>query len=356
MPDIKDTPKNLGYRMPAEWERHSSVWLSWPYDRESFPGEVLDKTEETYCEIISNLTDSEKVELLVTGEEMKDRVIAKLKAHKVDFNKVNIHIADYADVWFRDFGPSFLVKEAGKEKNTEELAMVDWTYNAYNRWPELLKDDKIPAWMNEHLKLRVFKPGLILEGGAVEVNGKGTLLTTEQCVLNENRNKGMTKEKMEQVFSDYLGATNVIWLKNGLVNDHTDGHIDNIARFVNPTTIVYAWTDDESSADYANLKENLEIIKKAKDQDGKSFKLIKIPLPPVKNVERCNASNLNFYIANKVVLVPVFGHNNDIIKTLDSLSGIFPGREMVGIEATHLFHGGGTIHCATREQPAKNQK
>ncbi|MFA6171461.1 MAG: agmatine deiminase family protein [Patescibacteria group bacterium] len=345
MPDIKDTPKNLGYRMPAEWERHSSVWLSWPYDRESFPGEVLDKTEETYCEIISNLTDSEKVELLVTGEEMKDRAIVKLKAYNVDFNNVNIQVADYADVWFRDFGPSFIVND-----KTKEMAMVNWDYNAYNRWPELLKDDKISAWMNEKLGLPCFKPGIVLEGGAIEVNGKGTLLTTEQCALNENRNKGMTKEKMEQIFSDYLGVANIIWLKKGLTNDHTDGHIDNIARFVNPTTIVYAWTDDESSADYANLKENLEILEKAKGQDGRSFNLIKMPLAPVKNVEGCNVSSLNFYIANKVVLVPVFGHNNDKV-ALAIIGEAFPGRKVAGINCADLIYGGGTIHCATREQP-----
>lgn len=348
MPDIKDMPKNLGFRMPAEWARHSSVWLSWPYDRESFPGEVLEKAEETYAEIIFNLMDSEKVELLVTGEEMKVRAIAKLKAYSVDFNKVNIHIADYADVWFRDFGPSFIVND-----KTKEIALVDWDYNAYNRWTELLKDNKIAGWMNERLGFKLFKPGIILEGGAIEVNGKGTLLTTEQCILNENRNKGMTKEKMEQVFSDYLGAANVIWLKNGLANDHTDGHIDNIARFVNPTTIAYAWKDDESSADYASLKENLEILKKAKDQDGQSFNLIKMPLAPVKNVEGMNVSYLNFYIGNKVVLVPVFGHNNDNA-ALSILKEVFPDRKVAGVNCTYLIYGGGTIHCATREQPARN--
>lgn len=347
----KETPKSLGFRMPAEWERHSCVWLSWPHDRESFPDQILPKVEKTYAEIIYRIHESEQVELLVTGEEMKTRAVGLLKERGVNLTQVNIQIADYADVWFRDFGPSFVVNEEAKE-----MAMVDWEYNAYAKWPELLKDDKIPAWINEKLGLPIFKPGIVLEGGAIEVNGRGTLLTTEQCLLNENRNPGVTKEKMEKYLGDYLGVTNIIWLKNGLALDtHTDGHIDNIARFINPNTIVYVWEDDNNSIDYPALKENLDILKNAKDQNGKSFNLIPLPLPKVKikdyDGNDVAASYANFYIGNQVVLVPVFGHNNDKI-ALDMIKKAIPDRKVIGIDARDLIFGGGTIHCASREQPA----
>ena len=342
------TPKQLDYRLPAEWEKHDAVWLSWPYDKVSFPDRVA-IVEDRFVEIIRAIHKSERVELLVTDEKMKIRAARKLENMKVDLKLVNLRVADYADVWFRDFGPSFIVNEEKKQ-----LAMVDWNYNAYGgKWPELLKDDKIPVWMNDFLGLQYFKPGITLEGGAIEVNGRGTLMTTEGCLLNKNRNPKLSKNNLEKYLSDYLGASNFIWLKKGLANDHTDGHIDNIARFINPTNIIYSSESDENDLNYPALKENLEILKAAKDQDGNKFNLIGLPLPKIAdgNGRRIPASYANFYIGNKVVLVPIFGHNNDKI-ALEIIKQAFPDREVIGIDSGDLIYGGGTIHCASHEQPA----
>ncbi|MFA6393602.1 MAG: agmatine deiminase family protein [Patescibacteria group bacterium] len=345
---MNKTPKQSGYRLPAEWEKHEAIWLSWPYDKVSFPDRVA-IIEDRFAEIIRAIHKSERVELLVTDEKMKIRAARKLENMKVDLKLVNLRVADYADVWFRDFGPSFIVN--GEKK---QLAMVDWNYNAYGgKWLELLRDDKIPVWMNDSLGLQYFKPGITLEGGAIEVNGQGTLMTTEECLLNENRNPKLSKNDLEKYLSDYLGASNFIWLKNGLANDHTDGHIDNIARFTGPDSIIYVYESDVNDINYSALKENLEILKVAKDQDGNKFNLIGLPLPKIadENGRRIPASYANFYIGNEVVLVPVFGHNNDKI-ALEVIKKAFSDRMVIGIDSGDLIYGGGTIHCISREQPA----
>jgi agmatine deiminase len=317
---MNKTPKQSGFRLPAEWEKHEAIWLSWPYDKVSFPDRVA-IVEDRFVEIIRAIHKSERVELLVTDEKMKIRAARKLENMKVDLKLVNLRVADYADVWFRDFGPSFIVNEEKKQ-----LAMVDWNYNAYGgKWPELLKDDKIPAWMNKFLKLPYFMPEIVLEGGAIEVNGRGTLMTTEECLLNKNRNPKLSKNDLEKYLSDYLGASNFI----------------------------YSSESDENDLNYPTLKENLEILKSAKDQDGNKFNLIGLPLPKIAddNGRRIPASYANFYIGNKVVLVPVFGHNNDKI-ALEIIKQAFPDREVIGIDSGDLIYGGGTIHCASHEQPA----
>ncbi len=341
------TPKQSGYRLPAEWEKHEAIWLSWPYDKVTFPDRVA-IVENRFAEIIKALHESERVELLIRDEKMKERVIRKLEDEKVDLKLVNLRVTDYADVWFRDFGPSFIV-----EKEKKQLAMVDWTYNAYGeKWPELLKDDKIPAWMNGFLGLPCFNPGIVIEGGAIEVNGRGMLMTTEECLLNKNRNPKLSKKDLEKYLSDYLGINNFIWLKKGLINDHTDGHIDNIARFVSPDSIIYSSESDGKDVNCPAIRENLEILKEAKDQDGNKFNLIELPLPKIfdNQGKRIPASYANFYIGNEVVLVPVFGHNNDSM-ALEIMKKIFPERTVVGIDSADLIYGGGTIHCVSREQP-----
>jgi len=342
----KQTPKKLGYCMPAEWERHSAVWLSWPYDPNTFTRGV-NKGEKIFSEIIKAVHKSEKVELLVRDAKMKARAVKYLTAKKVDLSRVDFHIADYADVWFRDFGPIFLLNRKNK------LAMTNWIYNVYgNKWFELLKDDKIPASLNKYLKLPCFTPGIVLEGGSIDVNGRGTLMTSEQCLLNKNRNPKLNKEQIEKFLSDYLGVKHFIWLKNGILADHTDGHIDDIARFVNPTTIMYAYEDDIKDGNHEILKENLAILKKSTDQDGKKLKLIKLPMPKMfDNGDRLAVSYTNFYIGNSVVLVPIFKHKNDKA-ALKIISKVFPKRKVVGIDCRGLICGGGTIHCVTKQQPA----
>lgn len=239
-------------------------------------------------------------------------------------------------------------------RNKKNLAMVHWIFNAWGgKYEELAKDTKIPEIMNEKLALRCFKPGIVLEGGSIDVNGKGTLLTTEQCLLNKNRNPSLSKEQIGAYLKDYLGVSHIIWLKEGIVGDDTDGHVDDIARFVDPTTVLCAYEEDEDDENHAPLKENYELLLKSKDQDGNDLKIIKLPMPGFVGDEkgRLPASYANFYIGNKAVLVPVFGHENDK-KALAIIQKAFPGRKAVGINCADLLHGLGTIHCISQQQPS----
>lgn len=334
--------------MPAEWERHAAVWLAWPYDANTFSNGA-DKAEEVFAEIISAIHRSEKVELLVRNEAMSARAAGYLKEKAVDFSRLNFHKADYADVWFRDFGPAFAVNRASRR-----LAMSDWIYNAYgNKWPELKKDDKIPARLNQFLKLPYFAPGIVMEGGSIDINGRGTLMTTEQCLLNKNRNPSLSKKQIENYLSDYLGVNHFVWLKDGILADHTDGHVDDVARFIGPAAVICAYENDKNDGNYEILKENWEILKKSTDQGGRKLKLIKLPMPKMNDRDgnRLAVSYANFYIGNSAVLVPVFKHENDEI-ALRVIRRIFPDRKVIGIDCRDLIYGGGTIHCVTREQPA----
>ncbi len=340
------TPQALGYRMPAEWEPHDAVWLSWPHDRETFPD--LAGAERAYVKIIAALQGSETVNLLVTDEKMQVRVKAMLEEEGVDTGGIRFHVADYADVWFRDYGPTFVVnRKAGS------LAMVNWTFNAWGeKYPELLEDTGIPLVMNREMGLPLFTPGIVLEGGSIEVNGCGTVITTEACLLNPNRNPHLTREDIEAYLEGYLGAGHVIWLKRGIAGDDTDGHIDDIARFVNPTTVLCAVEENEDDENYAALQENYEILRASTDQDGNPLTVIPLPMPgKVGGTERLPASYANFYIGNTVVLVPVFGHPNDRV-AMTRIRQAFPGRKVVGIDCTAMVAGSGAIHCISQQQPS----
>lgn len=340
------TAQALGYHMPAEWEAHDAVWLSWPHDRETFPD--LAAVEAAYVEIIAALRGSETVNLLVTGERMRLRVEAMLEEEDVDTGHVRFHVADYADVWFRDYGPTFVVNP-----KTGGLAMVNWTFNAWGeKYSELMGDTRIPLFMNREMNLPIFTPGIVMEGGSIEVNGRGTVLTTEACLLNPNRNPDLSREEIEAYLEAYLGAGHVIWLKQGIAGDDTDGHIDDIARFVNPTTVLCAVEENEDDVNYAVLQENYEILRSSTDQDGNPLRVIPLPMPgAVGGEERLPASYANFYIGNTVVLVPVFGHPNDEV-ALARVRQVFPDREIVGIDCTAMVPGFGSIHCISQQQPS----
>ncbi len=332
--------------MPAEWQRHDAIWLAWPYDPTTFPDRV-DRVEATYVQIIKEIHESEEVNLFVIDEPTKKKATAMFKAAGINLDRVHIWVSDYADVWFRDYGPIFV-------KNPKhELAMIHWDFNSWgDKYETLLKDKEIPDVINKDLKLTCFKPGIVLEGGSIDVNGEGTLLTTEQCLLNSNRNPHLNKQKIEQYLSDFLGVQHFIWLKRGILGDDTDGHIDDLARFVNPTTIVCAFEDDPNDADYDALKENYDLLCKSVDQDGKPLKIIKLPMPKAVSDEdyRLPASYTNFYIGNTKVLVPVFDHPNDQ-KALAILQELFPTRKVVGICCKDLVYGFGTLHCISQQQP-----
>ena len=350
-PVLSETPKSLGFSMPAEWESHDSTWLAWPHDPVTFPDRV-DKVEKVYLQMISVLSKNENVNLFVTNLKMKERVTELCKKKGIDLQKINFYVYEYADVWFRDYGPVFVLN---KEK--KQIAFVHWIFNAWGRkYSDLIRDTQVPSVISSRLQLNNFRPGIVLEGGSVDVNGKGTILTTEQCLLNKNRNPHLLKVELEKKLMNYFGASHIIWLKGGISGDDTDGHIDNLARFTDPETVLCAFEEDESDENYLALKENYEILLQSPDQDGKKLKVIKVPMPPhilstVRDEKtRLPASYLNFYVANKVVLVPTYKHKNDRV-ALKIIQKQFPGRKAVGIDCTDLIYGMGAIHCVMQQQP-----
>lgn len=335
------TPRELGYIFPAEWEQHDAIFLSWPHDELTFPN--MEKTEQAYVEIIKSLRGSEKVNLLVTKEN-KERVLSLVK--RTGNENVEFFVHDYADVWFRDYGPTFVANR--KEK---KLAIVKWKFNAWgNKYEALLKDDDIPVFINKKMKLPFFEAGIVMEGGSIDANGKGSLLTTRECLLNENRNPGLTQKQIEKKLMDFLGISNIIWLDKGVEGDDTDAHIDNLARFVNENTIVCP-LPDKNDSNYANLKENYDILKHSIDQDGKTFNIATLPLPKVEaNGTRLPASYCNFYIANRTILLPVFGVPEDE-KATSTMKKLFPSRTISPINCRELVAGFGAIHCISQQQP-----
>lgn len=349
---LSEEPKSLGYSMPAEWEKHDATWLAWPHDPLTFPNRVK-KVEKTYLQMILALHKNEHVNLFVTDLKMKEKVTRLLEQKGVDLQKINFYVWDYADVWFRDYGPIFVLN---KEK--KRISFVHWIFNAWGeKYKDLIKDSQIPYIISNRLQLNNFRPSIVLEGGSVDVNGKGTLLTTEQCLLNSNRNPHLSKAEIEKFLINYFGVNHIIWLKAGVAGDDTDGHIDNLARFVNPRTVLCAYEENERDENYSILKANHEILLQSTDQDGKRLKVIKMPMPPVicshlrGEKTRLPTSYLNFYVANKVVLVPTFKHKNDRL-ALKIIQGQFPTRKVIGIDCTDLIYGMGAIHCIMQQQPA----
>jgi agmatine deiminase len=340
------TPRELGYCMPPEWSKHEAIWLAWPHDPTTFTTGV-EKVEETFLHIIELIHRDEYVNLFVKDADMKQRITGLFKKRNIDLKKIRFFEFDYADVWFRDYGPIFVMNREQK------LAMVRWIFNSWGeKYEELMKDAQIPQVINKAMRLDCFEPGIVLEGGSIDVNGKGTLLTTEQCLLNKNRNAQLGKEEIEKYLQDYLGVTHIIWLRRGIVGDDTDGHVDDLARFVNPTTVVCAYEEDNDENAEA-LRKNYEILCQSTDQDGKKLKIVKLPMPG--NVEsdrkRLPASYTNFYIGNKTVLVPTFKSKNDT-EALSILKKMFPKRRVVGVDCVDLICGFGAIHCISQQQPS----
>lgn len=349
---LKDTPLQLGYHMPAEWERHDAIWLSWPYDLDSFP--QIDRVEQAYVAMIKAIHESELINLLVTDELMQNRVLDLLRNAGVNSRQVKFHTMSYADVWFRDYGPIFVVN-----RERCKMAMINWIFNAWGeKYTDLMGDTRIPCQINDDLKLDCFQPGIVLEGGSIDVNGCGTVLTTEQCLLNKNRNPLLNKEEIETYLREYLGASKIIWLKQGIEGDDTDGHVDDIARFIDPTTVLCAYENDPEDENYLPLKENYELLSMETDQDGYPLKVIKLPMPgrvewegDDRGSRRLPASYANFYIGNDVVLVPIFDHKNDQ-EALRIIREAIPDRKVVGINCRDMVYGQGTIHCVSQQQPA----
>ncbi|NMB78625.1 MAG: peptidyl-arginine deiminase [Methanomicrobiales archaeon] len=347
-PEIRngDTPRNRGFIMPAEWEPHDAVWLSWPHNSVTFPD--IPAVEETYYQMILHLHTSERVEIFVPSAVIHRRVRSRLRELGADLEKIVLHTNEYSDVWIRDYGPTFVLNRA-----LQEAAMVRWNFNAWGgKYDDQVHDGRIPPIINRWMNLPVYEPGIILEGGSIEVNGKGTVLTTRACLLNPNRNPHLSADEIEEKLREYLGVEKVIWLNDGIIGDDTDGHIDDIARFVNPTTVVCAYEEDVSDANYPALHDNYEILRQSSDQDGRPLTVIRLPMPAAVEAdgERYPASYTNFYIGNTVAIVPVFNdpHDEDALRILKEL---FLDREVVGINARAMVEGYGTFHCASQQQP-----
>jgi len=346
----KQTPAALGYGMPAEWHRHSATWLTWPKDPETWPDRVS-QVEEIFVQMMAALAPNERVNLLVDDGETEQNVRQRCTFPGAE--NIRFYRLQTVDSWIRDYGPNFLLNDRG------ELAYNDWLFNAWgNKYEELKRDNSIPARLESLLQIPRFEPGIVMEGGSIEVNGAGCLLTTEQCLLNPNRNPRLHRAEIEQYLKDYVGVQKVAWLGEGIVGDDTDGHIDDIARFVSPTTIVCVVEDDPADANYKLLQDNLDRVRYVTDPQGQAFEILTLPMPGTVNgkssitrdLERLPASYANFYIANGVVLVPVFGHANDA-RALETIRRVFPNRRVVGINCEPLVWGMGTIHCITQQQP-----
>ncbi len=346
---MNDIPHAAGYHMPAEWEPHVGTWLTWPHNPETWPDQDMAQVESDYLQIVKALAEGEQTHILVQDKSAEEDLNNKLQANGVDIKQVFLYDIPTNDSWIRDYGPNFLIRE---KEGIREVAINDWDFDSWGRKYKWELDDLAGSIITEQLELPKFKPGIVLEGGAIEVNGRGTCLTTDSCILNPNRNNGIRRERMEEFLTNYLGVSKIIWLSGDLKGDDTDGHIDNLARFVNATTIVCSFEEDEKDANFLSLEQNFKRLQAAKDQDGNTFQIIPLPMPGYVGSEkqRLPASYANFYIANHAVLVPIYDHANDE-KALDLLTPLFPGRKIIPIQCKTLIWGLGGIHCLTQQQP-----
>ena len=345
----KAAPASLGYSMPAEWAPHRATWLSWPHNRETWPVQ-LKQVRSVWIEMIQALSPHEQVYLLVNDEQTRQDVTARLKTSGAVMDHVSLLLIPTIDVWMRDYGPTFLTRD--REENP--LAFNDWFFNGWGgKYKTYEKDDQVAKEIAALLGVPVFDQQIVLEGGSIEVNGCGTCLTTEQCLLNQNRNPHMNRGELEQFLKDSLGTSHVIWLGEGIAGDDTDGHIDDTARLVNPTTVVCVLEPNSSDENYAPLQENYERLQSARDQNGNRLAIIPLPSPNPVHYEgtRLPASYANFYIANEVVLVPIFGDPHDR-EALGILQDLFPDRKIVGLRCNEVVSGLGAIHCVTQQEPA----
>ena len=353
---LSQTPAALGYRMPAEWELHAATWLSWPR-REgiSFP-ESFDRVLPALRAMVEALIQSEQVCINVCNgahEAEAGEVLRGLPMERITFYRVPTD-----EPWCRDHGPIFVTRDREAKSTTGrirrgELAVVDWDYNAWgNKYPPFDLDEVVPTRVAEILKLPVFYPRMILEGGSIDVNGSGALLTTESCLLNKNRNPNLSREEIEQRLRDYFGIRDILWLGDGIAGDDTDGHIDDLARFVSERTVVTVVEEDPADENYAPLQENLARLRAMKIDD-RAIDIVTLPMPKkiVREGLRLPASYANFYIANSCVLVPRFADPADEV-ALSVLCEGFPSRRVIGIDCRELIRGLGTFHCLTQQQPA----
>lgn len=374
--EVAEFPAALGYRMPAEWETHAATWLAWPHNRTDWPGK-FEPIPFVYAEIVRHLVRVERVELIVQDEaaEQRAREVLSLanilKTPQTRHPNLRFHRWPTNRGWTRDSGPIFLVGDNPSEKVIRggaspkpRLALTNWGFNAWAKYRNWQLDNEIPDNVTKLLKVPSFHPTImvnsrprqvVLEGGSIDVNGRGTMLTTEECLLStvQQRNPGLSRADLETMFANYLGVQKVIWLERGIVGDDTHGHVDDIVRFVGPNTVVTAYEDDPADANFQALRDNFRRLTRSTDQDGEPLRVVKLPMPApvVFRGQRLPASYANFYIANRTVLVPVFDDPKDRI-ALNTFAELMPKHSIVPIYCGDLVWGLGTIHCMTQQQPS----
>jgi agmatine deiminase len=352
---VAATPKSLGYRLPAEWEPHEATWIGWPHNLTDWPGRFT-PIPWVYSEIVRKLVPGEIVRILVQSKAHEARARKILLRAGVNLECIQFFRFPTDRGWTRDFGPIFLKRSSSPNR----IAIVRFRFNAWAKYPEWRKDDAIPGRAARALKMNLLPAGIagrdfVLEGGSIDVNGQGTLLTTEQCLLDPEaqvRNPGFSKEGIEAALRQNLGVKNILWLGHGIAGDDTHGHVDDLCRFVNPTTVVVCSEENPADPNYAALQENRERLEGMHLEDGSRIEVVPLPMPAPIHFEgqRLPASYANFYIANAAVLVPTFNDPKDRI-ALGTLAELFTDRPVIGIHAVDLVWGFGTLHCLTQQQP-----
>lgn len=348
MKDQTKTPAQLGYFFPAEWHRHSATWLSWPHKEASWPGKIH-AVYGPYSRFIKAVSEGEFVCINVADASMEAFAKEQLLKEGVDLSRIKFYHHPTNDAWCRDHGPAFLINPNAADKKI----IVDWGYNAWgDKYPPYDLDDVVPTLIAQKYGIPVYHPGIVMEGGSVDFNGRGTLLTSTACLLNPNRNPHLNQKQIEEYLHSYYGVEQVLWLGDGIVGDDTDGHIDDITRFVNEDTVVTVVEENKSDENYHLLRENLNELKTMRLLNGKQLNIIELPMPSpvIYEEQRLPASYANFYISNAAVVVPTYRDKNDV-KALDILTACFPDRKVIGIDSTDVIWGLGSWHCLSQQEP-----
>jgi len=347
---VRPAPAQRGYRWPAEWEPHTATWLTWPHNPDTWPGHLEDARRE-FAVFVRELSQRETVRLLVEDAASEAQATRELATAGVGAERVEPLRIPTDDSWIRDYGPVFLSRRASA--GGSELCLADFGFDCWGgKYEPYDRDAAVPAEVQKLSGLPRFEADFVLEAGSIDGNGEGTLLTTESCLLNPNRGPGRSKAAMEERLGSWLGVECVIWLGAGIEGDDTDGHVDDVARFVDATTVVAAASEDASDVDAARLAENLRRLRAAQDARGRALSVVTLPMPPPHRVdgERCPASYANFYLANGCALVPTFGVDSDT-RALAILRELLPDRDVVGVPCVHLVQGLGALHCLSQQQP-----
>ena len=343
--------------MPAEWEKQEAIWITWPYNKKDWP-DLFESIPKKVAEIVSIISKTQKVNLIIKLNEKENKIIRILKFFSAKLRNIRFLKIQTDRIWIRDFGPIYLVNNRTKSK-----IFINFKFNGWSKYKNFKRDDKINSFISKKTKIKKIEPivkigkklkKIVLEGGAIDVNGNGSVMLTEECFLSkiQQRNYGINKSKYEEILSKLLNVNNFIWLKKGIIGDDTHGHIDDISRFVSENSIMTAIENNNKDKNHRILRKNLEILKKAKDLNGKKFKIIKVPMPKPIFIKRTRvpASYMNFLICNKIVLLPFFKDKNDL-KVLKIFKNFFKNKKIVGIDCTKLIWGFGAIHCMTMQEP-----